>query len=64
MPNDVPVALSVRQTLAALGIGRDKFYRLIREKRLVARKCGKRTLVLASDLEAFVRALPKIGDPA
>jgi excisionase family DNA binding protein len=50
--------------MAALGVGRDTFYRLIKEKRLIARKCGRRTLILAEDLQAFTRTLPKIGDAA
>jgi excisionase family DNA binding protein len=59
-----PLAYSVRQAMAALGVGRDTFYRLIKEKRLIARKCGRRTLILAEDLQAFTRTLPKIGDAA
>ena len=59
----VPLAYSVDEALAKLGIGRDFFYRLIREKRLPARKLGKRTLILASDLDAFLEALPRMhGD--
>jgi excisionase family DNA binding protein len=60
-PNPVaPLAYSVDETLVKLGIGRDFFYRLIRDKRLPARKLGKRTLILASDLDAFVEALPRM----
>lgn len=57
-----PLAYNVEEARSQLSIGRDKFYKLIREGRLVARKCGKRTLILAEDLQAFARTLPKIGE--
>jgi excisionase family DNA binding protein len=58
------VAYSVPEAMLALGLCRDSIYRLIRDGRLVARKVGRRTLILASDLETFTRTLPKIGDAA
>jgi excisionase family DNA binding protein len=58
------VAYSVPEAMLALGLCRDSIYRLIRDGRLVARKCGRRTLILASDLEAFAQTLPKVGDAA
>ena len=54
-------AYSVPEALAKLGIGRDKLYGLIREGRLPARKLGRRTLIVASDLEAFLQSLPRMG---
>jgi excisionase family DNA binding protein len=53
---------SVNETLARLGVGRDKLYKLIREKKLIARKCGRKTLILATDLNAFLESLPKLGE--
>jgi excisionase family DNA binding protein len=58
------VAYSVPEAMLALGLCRDSIYRLIRDGKLVARKCGRRTLILASDLEAFAQTLPKVGDAA
>jgi excisionase family DNA binding protein len=55
-------AYSVNETLARLGVGRDKLYKLIREKKLIARKCGRKTLILATDLNAFLESLPKLGE--
>jgi excisionase family DNA binding protein len=51
------------------GIGRTNFYRLIGEGRIRAVKCGKRTLIRADDLRAFIEGLPvleprKGGDQA
>ena len=57
-------AYSVPQVMAKIGVGRDKLYHLIREGKLPARKLGRKTLILASDLEAFLEALPKMGPPA
>ena len=52
-------AYSVPEALSKLGIGRDKLYKVIREGLLPARKLGRRTLILASDLEAFLQSLPR-----
>jgi excisionase family DNA binding protein len=57
-------AFSVAEVLARVPIGRDSLYKAIREKRLIARKNGKRTLILASDLEQFLKSLPQIGSEA
>jgi excisionase family DNA binding protein len=57
-----PLAYSIAQVVAMLGIGRDKLYHEIREKKLIARKAGKRTLILAADLESYLASLPRAGD--
>jgi excisionase family DNA binding protein len=57
-------AYSIAETLALTGLGRDKLYRLINSGELVARKSGRRTLILASDLQHFLEALPKMGTAA
>jgi excisionase family DNA binding protein len=57
-------AFSVAETMAMTGLGRDKVYALIREGQLIARKCGRRTLVTAVDLQTFLESLPTIGRPA
>jgi excisionase family DNA binding protein len=53
------IAYKVRQVANRLGIDRVGVYALIRSGRLIARKYGKRTLILESDLEAFIQSLPK-----
>jgi excisionase family DNA binding protein len=58
------VAYNVPEAMLALGLCRDSIYRLIRDGKLVARKVGRRTLILREDLEAFAKSLPKIGDAA
>ncbi len=53
------ISLTIAQAVKASGIGRTKLYALIKEGRLKPRKCGKRTLILMADLEAFVQSLPE-----
>jgi excisionase family DNA binding protein len=54
-------AYSIPQAMTVIGIGRDKLYKLIREGKLPARKLGRKTLILATDLEAFLESLPRMG---
>ncbi len=58
----VPLALSVEKACALSSLGRTKFYQLLKENKIVARKCGRRTIILKSDLESFLRSLPVIGE--
>jgi len=44
------------------GLGRDCVYRNIRARKLIARKIGRRTVVLAADLHAFLNQLPKLHE--
>jgi excisionase family DNA binding protein len=57
-------ALSVPEVMAATGLGRDKVYALIRDGQLIAKKCGRRTLIVASDLQRFLEELPALGRAA
>jgi excisionase family DNA binding protein len=54
------LSYSVRDAARRAGIGRDGIYAAIRERRLVARKLGRRTLILAADLASFLAALPPL----
>jgi len=54
-------ALTVAEVMARTGIGRDGVYRAINDGQLVARKFGKRTLILTTDLDAFLEALPHVA---
>lgn len=56
-------AYSVPEVMVRLGIGRDSVYKLIRGGKLTAKKCGRRTLILEGDLQKFLEALPRIGEP-
>jgi excisionase family DNA binding protein len=52
--------LSVTEACRVAGIGRTKIYEAISDGHLKARKFGKRTLVLRSDLQKFLANLPEI----
>ena len=58
------VAYSIAEAMALSGLGRDTLYKQIHAGRLPARKLGRRTIVLASDLQRFLEALPMIGGAA
>jgi excisionase family DNA binding protein len=51
-------AFSPREFAIVSGLGRSTVYELIKSGSLVARKAGKRTLILAEDGERFLRSLP------
>lgn len=51
------LSLTIEEARAATGLGRTKIYEAINSGALRARKLGKRTLILKSDLEAFLAAL-------
>ncbi len=41
--------------------GRTKLYEAIKDEKLVARKQGRQTIVLATDYFAYLEGLPRIG---
>lgn len=49
---------TVDQAVEASGIGRTEMFVAMKERRLVARKLGKRNIILASDLIHFLESLP------
>jgi excisionase family DNA binding protein len=51
---------SIDECAALAPVGRTMIYEAIKEKRLVARKCGRRTLILADDFKAFLASLPVV----
>jgi excisionase family DNA binding protein len=52
--------LSIAEACTVAGIGRTKIYQAISGGELVARKYGKRTLVLRTDLQDFLSNLPLV----
>lgn len=55
--------LSIWEASALAGIGRTKLYQAIRDGSLPARKYGKRTIVLRTDVVRFLEALPAATAP-
>ncbi len=58
MNPETPLAYSVAQASKLAGVGRSHLYEEIKAGRLPVRKAGRRTLVLASDLSAWLAELP------
>jgi excisionase family DNA binding protein len=56
-------ALSIRQVLDITGISRPTFYNHVRAGRIVARKLGRRTIVMVADLERYLDSLPRLHEP-
>ncbi len=52
------VSLSIPEAVKASGIGRTTIFDMIKSGRLPAKKLGARTIILRTDLEAFVANLP------
>jgi len=54
-------AMSIEQFCDRYEIGRTTAYAEIREGRLRARKCGKRTIIADDDADNWLQHLPVIG---
>ena len=54
--NEDPLAVSVREASRLLGIGNTKTYELLKNKQLISRKLGRRTLVDRHSVVRFMEA--------
>jgi excisionase family DNA binding protein len=54
------LALSIDEACARSGVGRTTIYDMINTGKLIARKCGRRTLILADDLQRCLESLPPV----
>ena len=54
------LAYSVAEACARSGIGRTAIYDMINSGKLIARKRGRRTLILADDLRRCLELLPAL----
>jgi len=57
-------AYSIAEVMLQSGLGRDTIYKAINSGRLPARKVGRRTIVLTTDLQRFLEALPRLNGKA
>jgi excisionase family DNA binding protein len=57
------LAFSIDEAAVRANIGRDGIYQAIREKRLDAKKAGRRTLIPADALRRFIENLPSLQLP-
>ena len=51
-----PITVTVPTALAVTGLGRTKFYELVKEGRIRTVAIGRRTLVIFADLEKLAEA--------
>ena len=66
-PQDNPIqklAYSIAEANKAAPVGRTGVYEALKDGRLKARKNGKRTIILADDLLAFLQSLPEYQEQA
>jgi excisionase family DNA binding protein len=54
------LAVSIVDAARAAGVGRSTIYENINSGALKARKAGRRTLILRSDLEAWLSSFPPV----
>ena len=54
-------AWSIAEAAMLSGLSRDVLYNEIRRGRLVARKAGRRTIIIQKDRERFLMNLPRAG---
>ena len=52
------IAYTINEASVAIGIGRSKLYDLIATQKIIPRKIGSRTVILAEDLQNYVSNLP------
>ena len=59
---ELKAALSVSEFCELAGIGRTKLYQEIAANRILAKKCGRRTIIHVSELEKWLAALPDLAN--
>lgn len=51
--------VSIAEFRAISGLGRTRTYELLAQERLVAVKCGRRTLITVDSVDAYLNSLPR-----
>jgi excisionase family DNA binding protein len=54
-------ALSIEEALQVVPVGRTALYAALKDGRLVAKKFGRRTIILVEDLDRFLSQLPVVN---
>ena len=56
---DHRIAVTLNDAIEMSGLSRSTLYLAFKDGTLVPRKAGKRTLIIVSELKAFINSLPK-----
>ena len=56
---DTPLLVGIRYAAKRLGIGRSKFYELVKAREIVPVRIGSRALIPMATLDAFVNKIQK-----
>ena len=56
----IPISYTIRAAVIASGLSRSRIYELIAHGRIEARKEGRKTLVMAASLDAYLKSLPSV----
>ena len=60
-----PISYTPEEAAESTGVSRTRIFNAIRERELTARKCGKTTVIEATELIRWVRSMPTRGrEPA
>jgi excisionase family DNA binding protein len=62
MSEQIKLALSVEEAAKAAGVGRTLLFEEIRDRRLIARKVGRRTIITIDDLRDWLCSRPTAGE--
>lgn len=54
----LPLAVTIPEAVRLSGCSRSALYAALKRRDLVARKAGRRTLIVLADLEAYLASLP------
>ena len=55
---DFSITMSIADAVRATGMGRSSIYFLIADKKIDARKSGKKLLIITKSLRAYIESLP------
>jgi hypothetical protein len=58
---EIKPAYGLAELADAGPLGRSSLYKAIKQKRLIAQKSGRRTIVTHENYQAFLRSLPVVG---
>lgn len=62
-PDRPELAYGIREATEIAGLSRSTLYKLIKAGELHVRKSGKRTLILRTELERYLRKISEHGEP-